>query len=51
MDEVAIVAYNHNPDFKEYVDKYIEANDLTFEEAMGHKIVKLYLEYSEHRNS
>ena len=50
MDEIAIVAYNHNPDFKLYVDKYIKANELTFEEAMEHKLVNLYLEYVETAN-
>lgn len=47
MDEIAIVAYNHNPDFKLYVDKYIKSNGLTFEEAIDHKIVNLYLEYTQ----
>lgn len=50
MDEVAVVAYNHNPDFKEYVDKYMKANDVSFEEAMDHKIVHLYLEWVESAN-
>ena len=50
MDETAVVAYNHDPDFKTYVDKYIESNNLTFEEAMDHKIVKLYLDYIKDRD-
>lgn len=50
MYEQAVVAYNHDSDFKEYVDKYIKANDLTFEQAMDHKIVKLYLDYINHKD-
>lgn len=50
MYEQAVVAYNHDKDFKEYVDKYIKANDLTFEQAMDHKIVKLYLDYINHKD-
>ena len=50
MDEIAIVAYNHDPDFKEYVDKYMKQHNISMEEAFEHKIVQLYLVYSEHRN-
>ena len=50
MDEIAVVAYNHDKDFKDYVDKYMKANDLSMEEAFDHKIVKLYLNYTEHKN-
>lgn len=47
MHEAAEVAYNLDPDFKEYVDKYKIANNLTLEETMEHKIVQLYLDYLE----
>lgn len=47
MHEAAEVAYNLDPDFKEYVDKYKVANNLTLEETMEHKIVHLYLDYLE----
>ena len=50
MNEIAVVAYNHDPDFKEYVDKYMKQHNISMEEAFDHKIVQLYLEYSEHRN-
>lgn len=50
MNEIAVVAYNHDKDFKEYVDKYAKANELTLEEAMDHKIVDLYLQYVEENN-
>lgn len=50
MYEQAVVAYNHDPDFKEYVDKYIKAKNLTFEQAMDHKIVKLYLDYTKNKD-
>lgn len=47
MREAAEVAYNLDPDFKKYVDKYKDANNLTLEETMKHKIVHLYLVYLE----
>ena len=50
MEETAVVAYNHDPDFKEYVDKYIKNHNITFEQAMEHKLVKLYLNYIKHRD-
>ena len=47
MHEAAEVAYNLDKDFKEYVDKYIVKNGITLEEALEHKIVRLYLDYLE----
>ena len=47
MQETAEVAYNLYPDFKKYVDKYITKEAITLEEALKHKIVRLYLDYLE----
>ena len=47
MNEIAIVAYNHDPDFKEYVDKYMKAHNLSMEEVFEHKLVQLYLDYTD----
>lgn len=47
MDKVVETFYNLDPDFKEYVDKYVIKEAITIEEALGHKIVQLYLDYLE----
>ena len=50
-EEMAIVSYNLDPDFKSYVDKYAQKHNLTNDEAFDHEIVKLYLKYLEERNN
>jgi len=47
MDKVVETFYNLDPDFKEYVDKYVIKEAITIEEAIEHKIVQLYLDYLE----
>ena len=44
-NELAMVSYNLDPDFKDYVDKYAKKHDLTADQAFEHAIVKLYYEY------
>ena len=50
MKEPAETAYNLDPDFKDYVDKYINKHHLTLEKAFKHKIVELYLDYLKTKN-
>ena len=51
MAEAAEVAYNLDSDFNEYVNKYIKKHNITYEEAIKHKIVKLYSEYLKTRDN